>query len=461
MLGLVVLAAFVLVPTIGTYVDQRQQIAALEAAVEVEPRGGRRPRGAARPLDGPGVHHDAGPRAALLRQAGRGRLPRRQRPAAGARAAGAGAGQRRGRADAHRLDVAVRPLGDRGGHRPDGQGARRSACPTTAPPADTVRRPERDATAARRIQPRPSRRRYPGGVTTPPFPPVSDADLAVCARSSAVPRAASSASRRAACAATRRSPRPLRDSRTARRSRRSTTSPIPAATAAMSALEATQVMRELSDELAADEDLAAAYARAHEAYLARPRRVRRRRRDRRHLGRRHADPRQVPARARRPRARRRSRASTRSATARSRCRRGRPSAACAPSPGRPDDAAGSARGSPRRCSRSLLAHRRGGRRRVPADGQRPIRSARRSTGSTTTASRTRGRRRAARACASRSSTPASAAAPSSSRAPSSAAPTSRASARPTAARRSARSTRTTAAGSPRSPRRAAPVPAPA
>ncbi|WP_243073551.1 septum formation initiator family protein [Microbacterium sp. SS28] len=35
MLGLVVLAAFVLVPTIGTYVDQRQQIAALVAAVEV------------------------------------------------------------------------------------------------------------------------------------------------------------------------------------------------------------------------------------------------------------------------------------------------------------------------------------------------------------------------------------------------------------------------------------------
>lgn len=33
MLGLVVLAAFVLVPTIGTFVDQRQQIAALEAAV--------------------------------------------------------------------------------------------------------------------------------------------------------------------------------------------------------------------------------------------------------------------------------------------------------------------------------------------------------------------------------------------------------------------------------------------
>jgi len=35
MLGLVVLAAFVLVPTIGTYVEQRQQIAALEQAVRV------------------------------------------------------------------------------------------------------------------------------------------------------------------------------------------------------------------------------------------------------------------------------------------------------------------------------------------------------------------------------------------------------------------------------------------
>jgi len=35
MMGLVVLAAFVLVPTIGTYVDQRQRIAALEAAVQL------------------------------------------------------------------------------------------------------------------------------------------------------------------------------------------------------------------------------------------------------------------------------------------------------------------------------------------------------------------------------------------------------------------------------------------
>lgn len=35
MLGLVVLAAFVLVPTVGVYVEQRQQITALEQAVQV------------------------------------------------------------------------------------------------------------------------------------------------------------------------------------------------------------------------------------------------------------------------------------------------------------------------------------------------------------------------------------------------------------------------------------------
>lgn len=42
----------------------------------------------------------------------------------------------------------------------------------------------------------------------------------------------------------------------------------PGATAAMSALEAAQVMRELSDELADDEELQAQYAAAHAAYLA-------------------------------------------------------------------------------------------------------------------------------------------------------------------------------------------------
>lgn len=35
MLGLVVLAVFVLVPTVGTYLSQRQQIAALEASVQL------------------------------------------------------------------------------------------------------------------------------------------------------------------------------------------------------------------------------------------------------------------------------------------------------------------------------------------------------------------------------------------------------------------------------------------
>lgn len=42
----------------------------------------------------------------------------------------------------------------------------------------------------------------------------------------------------------------------------------PAATAAMSVLEADHVMREFTDELTADEELQAAYTRAHEAYLA-------------------------------------------------------------------------------------------------------------------------------------------------------------------------------------------------
>lgn len=42
----------------------------------------------------------------------------------------------------------------------------------------------------------------------------------------------------------------------------------PAATVAMSALEATQVMGELSAELAADEEMQAAYAAAHTAYMA-------------------------------------------------------------------------------------------------------------------------------------------------------------------------------------------------
>ncbi|WP_336632638.1 MULTISPECIES: DUF501 domain-containing protein [unclassified Microbacterium] len=42
----------------------------------------------------------------------------------------------------------------------------------------------------------------------------------------------------------------------------------PGATAAMSALEATQVMREFSELLATDDEVAAAYAAAHDAYLS-------------------------------------------------------------------------------------------------------------------------------------------------------------------------------------------------
>lgn len=42
----------------------------------------------------------------------------------------------------------------------------------------------------------------------------------------------------------------------------------PAATAAMSALEATQVMPELAALLVTDDDVAAAYTAAHQAYLA-------------------------------------------------------------------------------------------------------------------------------------------------------------------------------------------------
>jgi hypothetical protein len=41
----------------------------------------------------------------------------------------------------------------------------------------------------------------------------------------------------------------------------------PAATAAMSVLEADHVMREFTEQLDVDDDLRAAYARAHEAYL--------------------------------------------------------------------------------------------------------------------------------------------------------------------------------------------------
>jgi hypothetical protein len=105
-------------------------------------------------------------------------------------------------------------------------------------------------------------------VTTPPFAPVSDADLASLREQLGRPaRDVVGIAARCVCgnptvAAT--APR-LADG-----------SPFPtfyylthpAATAAMSTLEATHVMRELNDELGADDELAAAYRRAHESYLA-------------------------------------------------------------------------------------------------------------------------------------------------------------------------------------------------
>ncbi|GAA1993196.1 DUF501 domain-containing protein [Microbacterium pumilum] len=105
-------------------------------------------------------------------------------------------------------------------------------------------------------------------MTTPPFPPVSDADLAALREQLGRPaRGVVGIAARCVCgnptvAAT--APR-LADG-----------SPFPtfyylthpAATAAMSTLEASHMMRDLNDELAADEELADAYAKAHEAYLA-------------------------------------------------------------------------------------------------------------------------------------------------------------------------------------------------
>jgi hypothetical protein len=104
-------------------------------------------------------------------------------------------------------------------------------------------------------------------VTTPPFPPVSDADLEVLREQLGRPaRGVVGIAARCVCGnptVVATSPR-LPDG---------TPFPTfyylthPAATAAMSMLEADHVMRELSDELAADDEVAQAYRRAHEAYL--------------------------------------------------------------------------------------------------------------------------------------------------------------------------------------------------
>lgn len=104
-------------------------------------------------------------------------------------------------------------------------------------------------------------------MTTPPFPAVSEADLAVLREQLGRPaRGVLGVAARCVCGnptVVATSPR-LPDG---------TPFPTfyylthPAATAAMSVLEADHVMRAFNDELAADEDLAGAYAQAHAAYL--------------------------------------------------------------------------------------------------------------------------------------------------------------------------------------------------
>ncbi|TQJ31667.1 hypothetical protein FBY39_2147 [Microbacterium sp. SLBN-146] len=104
-------------------------------------------------------------------------------------------------------------------------------------------------------------------MPTPPYAPVSDADLAVMREQLGRPaRGVVGIAARCVCG------NPT-VAATAPRLPDGTPFPTfyylthPGATAAMSALEADQVMRDLNAELAEDDDLRAAYARAHDAYL--------------------------------------------------------------------------------------------------------------------------------------------------------------------------------------------------
>ena len=106
-----------------------------------------------------------------------------------------------------------------------------------------------------------------GGVTTPPFRPVSETDLSVLRAQLGRPaRGVVGIAARCVCG------NPT-VAATAPRLEDGTPFPTlyylthPAATAAMSGLEATQVMRTLSDELSDDPGVSEAYRRAHEAYL--------------------------------------------------------------------------------------------------------------------------------------------------------------------------------------------------
>ncbi|MCH6232251.1 DUF501 domain-containing protein [Microbacterium sp. CFH 31415] len=104
-------------------------------------------------------------------------------------------------------------------------------------------------------------------MTTSPYPPATDADLAVLREQLGRPaRGVVGIAARCVCGnptVVATSPR-LPDG---------TPFPTfyylthPAATVAMSVLEAEHTMRELNDALVEDEELAAGYARAHEAYL--------------------------------------------------------------------------------------------------------------------------------------------------------------------------------------------------
>ena len=105
-------------------------------------------------------------------------------------------------------------------------------------------------------------------MTTPPFDPVTDEDIAVVSEQLGRPaRNVVGIAARCVCG------RPTVVS-TAPRLDDGTPFPTfyylthPAATAAMSALEATQVMAEYNDLLAEDDDVATAYRAAHEQYLA-------------------------------------------------------------------------------------------------------------------------------------------------------------------------------------------------
>jgi hypothetical protein len=104
-------------------------------------------------------------------------------------------------------------------------------------------------------------------MTRPPFPPVTDDDIAVVSEQLGRPaRNVVGIAARCVCG------RPTVVS-TAPRLDDGTPFPTfyylthPAATVAMSALEATQVMNEYNDLLAADEDARSQYLAAHEQYL--------------------------------------------------------------------------------------------------------------------------------------------------------------------------------------------------